>query len=134
MKKIFLIILIAGLAYLYGLNLQQYYTKQNNAPKKHPSDIHHVVLCWLKEVSPEIKNNILNESGNLKQIPTLKKLSFGNAIPSNRDIVDDSFDIGLLMIFESKEDMDTYIHHPIHKNFVKNTLKPYLEKVIVYDF
>jgi hypothetical protein len=58
----------------------------------------------------------------------------GKSIPSDRKIVDDSFDVGLYMIFSSQDDMKRYLMHPEHIKTVKTILKPLASKIQVYDF
>ena len=94
----------------------------------------HIVLIWLKEPGNEqhIKR-IVDQSKNLKQISEIRQLRVGKSIPSNRKIVDDSFDVGIYMTFDSMEDMQRYLQHPIHKMAVKTVIKPLSERLLVYD-
>ena len=73
-------------------------------------------------------------SNQLKEIPYIQEMRIGKSIPSDRTIVDDSFDVGLYMIFANQEDMQRYLVHPDHKNAVKTVLKPLASKIQVYDF
>jgi hypothetical protein len=69
------------------------------------------------------------------EISQIQHLSVGPAVPSERPIVDDSFDVGLVMRFNSKADMDAYEKHPVHVNAVKEvqTLMPLAKRLLVYD-
>ena len=49
-------------------------------------------------------------------------------------MVDDSFDIGNAMTFKSEQDMNDYIVHPIHVEFLDKYIKGKVEKAIVFDF
>lgn len=96
--------------------------------------IQHVVLVWFKpDTSTQTINEIVRETRNLKQISGMQRLHVGHSVPSWRKIVDDSFDLGIVMGFPDKYTMDRYIHHPQHVNFVKKYVKPYARKIIVYD-
>ena len=95
----------------------------------------HIVLIWLKE--PGNQNHmkkIIDISNQLKEISEIQEMQVGRSIPSDRKIVDDSFDVGLYMIFTDNEDMQRYLVHPKHKEAVKTVLKPLASKIIVYDF
>ena len=98
--------------------------------------INHIVLVWFKAgVSQAEINEVIQETKTLKQyIPQIQSLSLGRAIPSDRKIVDDSFDLGIQLQFENQADMDAYLTHPKHITFVKTFIKPKLAKLLVYDF
>jgi len=95
----------------------------------------HVVLLWLKEPgNNQHIQKIIDTSYKLHEIPELIKLRVGKSIPSDRKIVDDSFDVGLYMTFNNEEDMQLYLDHPKHKEIVKSVLKPLVSRILVYDF
>jgi hypothetical protein len=49
-----------------------------------------------------------------------------------REVVDNSFDVSELMIFDSVQAQDAYQVHPIHADFVDNYSHLW-ERVVVYD-
>ena len=53
---------------------------------------------------------------------------------SDREIVDDSFDVGILIVTKNQEDLQKYLDHPIHQQAKKEVLLPLLERILVYDF
>ncbi len=55
-------------------------------------------------------------------------------IQSGREIVDGSFDVAIYLSFGSKQILQEYLVHPVHKNAVKEILKPLVRKIVVYDF
>jgi hypothetical protein len=58
----------------------------------------------------------------------------GKVIESNRSIVDDSFDVGILVVVLDAKRLQEYLDHPIHQNAKRDVLLPLVEKVLVYDF
>ncbi len=104
--------------------------------KKQPEEhIVHVVLIWLQDSgNTEHVKKIIQATRELKDIPEIQEIRVGNSIPSDRKIVDDSFDVGLYMIFKSQEEMQHYLVHPKHKQVVQDTLRPFASKIVVYDF
>jgi hypothetical protein len=105
------------------------------APMNAGPSVNHVVLVWLKaDTAPEVRESIIEGSRQLKAIPGIRDLRVGKAIPSERPIVDDSFSFGILMRFDSVADMNAYLADPKHVQFVDTQVKPYLEKLLVYDF
>ncbi|MEJ2114729.1 MAG: Dabb family protein [Gammaproteobacteria bacterium] len=108
---------------------------KNTATKPIQSRLVHIVFVWLKEPGNEehIKQ-IIVETEKLKAISKIQALRVGKSISSNRNIVDDSFDVGITMMFDNKDDMERYLKHPKHKHVVKTVLQPLASKVLVYDF
>ncbi len=97
--------------------------------------VEHVVLVWLKRPGNAVDRATLIATAKKFQaeIKLIQHLSVGQSIPSDRPIVDDSFDVGFVMRFASKADMDAYERHPVHVDAVKKTLLPIAKKVLVYD-
>ena len=58
----------------------------------------------------------------------------GNPIMSDRDIVDDSFDVGIIIEVKDMEGLKNYLDHPIHQKAKKDVLLPIVERILVYDF
>lgn len=54
----------------------------------------------------------------LKRIPGVTEIGIGQPIESERPIVDDSFDLGQVIRFDSVEEMESNVEDPIHKKFV----------------
>ena len=86
--------------------------------------LHHLVFCWLKD------------SGNRehRKIPEVLRVATGEVVLSDRPIVEDSYDVGLLVVVEDEEALRKYLDHPIHQKAKKEVLLPLVEKVLVYDF
>ena len=62
------------------------------------------------------------------------KVAAGRAIPSERPVVDDSFDVAIVMAFKDQAALRAYDNHPDHKKAVEETLKPLVGKMVIYDF
>jgi len=97
--------------------------------------VNHVVLCWLKEPGNETHRKAITEqSFRCGEIPGVLETRVGKAIPSDRDIVDDSFDVAISMTFASPADMALYLASPVHKKAVAEVMQPLVKKMVVYDF
>jgi len=97
--------------------------------------IQHVVLCWLKESgNAEHRNRIIEVSKTFRKIPGVLEVRVGRVIKSDRAIVDDSFDVGILVTVSDVERLQEYLDHPIHQKAKQDVLLPLVEKVVVYDF
>ena len=97
--------------------------------------IEHVVLVWLKQPGNElIKAEMAATARTLPaQIPGIVAMSIGGPLPSDRDVVDDSFDLALVMRFDSAEALRNYETHPVHVDAVNTVLAPNAARIVVYD-
>lgn len=96
--------------------------------------VKHVVLCWLKEPGNHThKNKLIETSRELTIIPGILDLKVGEAVPSDRPIVDDSFDVGIVMSFADVASMQSYLSHEEHVRRVKAVFAPSCRKIQVYD-
>lgn len=95
--------------------------------------IHHVFF-WLNNPDSESDKQQLMEGLNtLGSIEEVNVLLVGTpASTIKREVVDNSFDVSELMIFDSVEAQDAYQVHPIHTEFVENYSHLW-ERVVVYD-
>jgi hypothetical protein len=100
-----------------------------------PAKVEHVVLIWLKKPGDAAqRDQIIREAKKFQaEIREIQHLSVGTALPSERAVVDDSFDVGLVMRFASPADLATYEKHPVHTHSVETVLRPLAKKLLVYD-
>jgi hypothetical protein len=97
--------------------------------------INHVVVCWYNDtVDKTTLKRAMEATREFEKIPGILTVSSGEAIESERPIVDDSFSMAVHIRAESKEALDAYLVHPIHKRFVEAYVKGKAQRVIVYDF
>jgi len=101
----------------------------------HDRALHHVVLCWLKEPgNTRHRQQIIEVSKSFQKIPGVLEVRVGQVVSSEREIVDDSFDVAILVIVPDQKRLTEYLQHPIHKKAKKDDLIPLVDKIIVYDF
>jgi len=108
------------------------FTYAEKAEKDEP--VYHVVLIWLKTYRNEMRiNKIINASKELKNIPGVLEVSTGKVLRSARVIVDDTFDVSVIIKFASKEYLKDYLVHPIHVKIANEVIKPLANKILIYD-
>ena len=94
--------------------------------------IHHVYF-WLKD--PENKNDLNQLVEGLKKlsaVSTIKNFHIGKPASTNRDVIDNSYIVSWLLLFDNKEDQESYQTDPIHLKFVEECSHLW-SKVVVYD-
>mgnify|MGYP006111027897 FL=1 len=95
----------------------------------------HIVLCWLKEPGNHSQQQeIIEMTESFRDIPSVLDARAGRTIKSDRSIVDDSFDVGIVVEVRNEVDLKKYLEHPIHQNAKKEVLLPLVDRVLVYDF
>lgn len=97
-------------------------------------NIEHVVLCWLENPGDENRDKVIETTRELAAIPGVMDLRVGPALPSDREVVDDSFDVGISMSFRNHDEMEKYIDHEEHVRRLKEVFLPLCREIRVYDF
>ncbi|MFP4104783.1 MAG: Dabb family protein [Phycisphaerae bacterium] len=94
----------------------------------------HTVYFWLTEgVGKGRRIDFREGLQALAAIDEVKDLFYGEAVESERDVVDDSYDFGLTVLFENRAAHDVYQDHPLHKGFIDN-FSDLWTRVRVYDY
>ncbi|NQZ57675.1 MAG: Dabb family protein [Lentisphaeraceae bacterium] len=97
--------------------------------------VQHIVFVWLKDAGNTAhRQQIVEVSKSFKEIPSVLDVGVGEVISSERKIVDDSYDVGIIVTCADEKGMQEYLAHPIHQKAKKEVLLPLLKKVLVYDF
>ena len=95
----------------------------------------HVVLVWLKDSgNAEHRARIIEATRGFSTIPGVEEIRVGGPIPNERPSADDSFDVGLYMVFSSRAALESYLVDPTHADAQKSILRPLVKRVVVYDF
>lgn len=92
--------------------------------------VHHVHL-WLKDKADKPK--LIEGLQSLQPITHIRQIHIGVAADTYRDVVERSYDVSLLILFDTPEAQEAYQDDPIHLVFVENYAKPLCSKVVVYD-
>jgi hypothetical protein len=95
----------------------------------------HVVIFWTDPHKPEAADAVV-AGGNkyLKSIPGVQHFHIGKMVGSHRPVVDQTYQVALNIGFNSKHEEHEYQVHPQHLDFVAQCVKPFVQKVVVYDF
>jgi hypothetical protein len=95
--------------------------------------IHHVFF-WLKEPKNEAhKKQLVKALNDLLKVETIKLSHIGfPAGTESRDVVDHSYSVSYMVMFDDQAGQDTYQLHPLHVKFVEENSHLW-EKVVVYD-
>jgi len=104
------------------------------APPAKSGTVDHVVMLWQKRPGNAADTKALRDAAvNLRDIPGILFIDHGTPLQSSRDVVDDSFDVGYVMRFDSAASLHAYDTHPAHVEQVEKVIRPLTRKVVVYD-
>ena len=94
----------------------------------------HVVYFWLKNSkSKEDTIKLYNELNKfLTQNKQVLTSHIGSPVESEREVVDSSYDLSLIVTFNSKEEQEVYQNDPTHLSFIDKASNLW-EKVQVFD-
>ncbi|MBM3838671.1 MAG: Dabb family protein [Verrucomicrobia bacterium] len=95
----------------------------------------HVVIFWTDPEKPKAVDELMAGAERyLKSIPGIIHFHLGRMTRSHRPVVDQTYQVALNVVFDSKKAQDDYQVHPLHVEFVEKVFKPNCKKVVVYDF
>jgi heme-degrading monooxygenase HmoA len=91
--------------------------------------IDHVIAFKAPGLDAESENELFAKLGELREVPGVREFSLG------RNFGDRSrgFDICMRITFDTREDLDAYEAHPLHKEVVAYNRKV-TEEHICFDF
>lgn len=94
--------------------------------------VHHV-LFWLKNPdSAADKAALIAGLEQLGAISEIKLLHIGTPAATNRPVIDTSYSVSLLTVFDNEADQDIYQEHPVHLKFIADCAHLW-ERVLIYD-
>ena len=95
----------------------------------------HAVYFWMKKGTPDAARNqlVADCRAYLGKVPGVRHLWAGRPAMTPREVVDNSYDVGMLVALDDAAGHDVYQEHPLHKEFIARN-KPHWERVQIYDF
>jgi hypothetical protein len=92
--------------------------------------VHHVHF-WLKDKADQPK--LIEGLNTLKPISYIRDIHIGVPADTNRDVIDRSYDVSLLLLFDGPAEQEAYQNDPTHVLFADNYAKTLCAKVVVQD-
>ena len=92
--------------------------------------VHHVHF-WLKDKAD--KQQLIDGLKTLLPITHIRQMHIGVPAETFRDVVDRSYDVSLLLLFDGPAEQEAYQVDPTHVYFAENYAKPLCSKVVVAD-
>jgi hypothetical protein len=106
----------------------------HNAGRRQQATIQHVVLFWLNTPGDQSSiKRITNASQSLSSIPGVVKVVVGTSLPSERPVVDTSYDLAAIITFSTEQAYRSYLVNPVHLKAYNDTLLPLVRRIQIYD-
>jgi hypothetical protein len=95
----------------------------------------HIVLFWMRPGTEESARKQLESDCReyLAKIPSVRHIWAGVPAMTPREVVDNSYSVGLTVVLDDAAGHDVYQEHPLHKEFIARN-KANWQRVQVYDF
>ncbi|HLY72104.1 MAG TPA: Dabb family protein [Puia sp.] len=94
--------------------------------------IHHVFF-WLKNPDSKADETALIAGlKKLSKVETIRSFHIGKPAGTDRDVIERSYSISWLLIFDNLEDEESYQPHPLHKKFIEECSHLW-NRVVVHD-
>jgi hypothetical protein len=93
----------------------------------------HSVYFWLREdLSDEERAAFRRGVETLKAVPSVKFMDIGVPATTSRPVIDSSYSVAEIAVFDDEAAHDIYQEHPIHLKFVEDC-SAFWTRVLVYD-
>jgi hypothetical protein len=93
--------------------------------------VHHVFF-YLKQNDAGNLQSLVEGLQRLSSASTIKQFHIGIPANTNRDVIERTYSVSWLVLFDNAADQDIYQTDPIHLDFVKQCSHLW-SKVVVYD-
>ena len=104
-------------------------------PERQSRGIDHIVIVWLRRPgNPDDIAKLVATSKELQRaLPVMRGMSYGRPLPSERPVVDDTFDLAFVMRFANRKDLAAYENSATHRQAATEILRPLSRKIVIYD-
>ena len=95
----------------------------------------HVVIFWTDPAKPNAADELVAGAKQyLNKQPGILHFHVGKMAQSHRPVVDQTYQVALNLVFDSKQSQDSYQDHPMHNEYIEKVFKSNCTRVVVYDF
>ncbi len=94
--------------------------------------IHHVYFWLAKAGNAKDTAKLVDGLIKLSAVKTIRQYHIGKPASTSREVIDGSYAVSWLVLFDNKTDQDHYQNDPIHLKFVEEC-SPLWRNVVVYD-
>lgn len=94
-----------------------------------------VMLFWLKRPgNVDDQNYLLRALGTLRRARGVNDIRVGRSLPVNRPGLEESFDLGVVVIFRDREALEKFQRDQQRQPAIDAMLRPLVRRYTVYNF
>jgi hypothetical protein len=106
-----------------------------HAANARSGQVTHVMLFWLKRPgNVDDQNVLLRGLRTLRRFRGVNDLRVGRPLPVDRPGSEQSFDLGVVVIFRDREALEKFEHDPRRGGALDAMLQPLVRRYTVYSF
>src|SRR5437667_10847609 len=95
----------------------------------------HVMLFWLKRPgNVDDQNYLLRALRTLRRVRGVNEVRFGRPVPGYRPSLEESFDLGVVVIFRNREALEKFQRDQQPEKAIDAMLRPLVRRYSVYNF
>jgi len=109
----------------------------SNAPaaNSRSGQVTHVMLFWLKRSgNVDDRNVLLRGLRTLRRVRGVNDVRVGRPLPVDPPGLEQSFDLGVVVIFRDREALEKFEHDPRRRRALDTILEPLVRRYTVYNF
>jgi len=109
----------------------------SNAPAANArsGQVTHVMLFWLKRSgNVDDRNVLLRGLRTLRRVRGVNDVRVGRPLPVDPPGLEQSFDLGVVVIFRDREALEKFEHDPRRRRVLDTILEPLVRRYTVYNF
>jgi hypothetical protein len=95
----------------------------------------HVMLFWLKRPGNiDDQNLLLRGLRTVRRVRGVNDVRVGRPLPVDRPDLEQSFDLGVVIIFRDREALEKFERDPRRRGALDAILQPLIRRYIIYNF
>ncbi len=110
-------------------------SSHTHADSARSGQVTHVMLFWLKRPgNADDQNFLVRGLRSLRRVRGVNELRVGRRVPLDRPDLEQSFDVGLVIIFRDRQALEKFERGPRRRQALDAMLEPLVRRYVVYDF
>ena len=106
-----------------------------HAASARSGQVNHVMLFWLKRPgNVDDQNVLLRGLRTLRRVRGVNDVRLGRSLPVNQPGLEQSFDLGAVVIFRDREALEKFERDPRRRGALDAMLQPLVRRYVVYNF
>ena len=121
---------------IFLIFLALFLTSSNaQAANARSGQVTHVMLFWLKRPGNVDDRNVLVRGlRTLRRVRGVNDVRVGRPLPEDRPGLEQSFDLGVVVIFRDREALEKFERDPRRRGALDAMLQPLVRRYTVYNF